>query len=91
MTLAGPKLHLEPIFVGPFCRVHAQLLGACASTNHIRVLVPVFFHVSKHVRATLAEGLEFSLRVLPAEIMVDGSPRTRSRTISSFGHNFHGF
>ena len=72
------KLHLEPILVGPCCRAHVQLRGAWESIGSIHVLAPGIFQVSKHVQEPSAERLRASLRVLPAETMVDGLPRARS-------------
>ena len=77
-------LHLEPILAGPFCRAHVQLLGAWESISSIHVLAPAVFRASDHVQATTAERLRASLRVLPAETMVDGLPRARSCTLNPF-------
>ena len=60
------KLHLEPLLVGPFCRPHAQLLGASEFISCIHVLAPAVFHASKHVQATPAER---------RELLYESSPR----------------
>ena len=71
--------------VGPFCRPHAQLLGASESyqlySRACSSRLPRF-----ETRAGDARGeARASLRVLPAETMVDGLPRARSLFAMSFG------
>ena len=73
-----PKLHPEPILGSPLFRAHVQWLGACGCIGCIHVLAPAVLLASKHEQATSAERLRASLRVLPAETMVDGLPRARS-------------
>ena len=78
------KLHIGPISVSPLHCVHVQWLGAWESISCIPALAPAVFQASKHVQATLAESLRASLRVLPAETMVDGFPRAPSLFSMSF-------